>query len=159
MNRIKRTIALAVLTVSALTLFTPSASSRDMALGLGGGYASYNNGGYAAVNFQVDMARHLRLAPEVGYVFSSKKKSALLLSADIQCPFKMSRGFNLFPLAGLTFNSWSHNGNTDNRFGVDLGGGLELLMSANLKFSFQAKYSIMSHTDGLFAGAGIHFVF
>ncbi len=159
MNRFTRTLALAALGVSAMTL-TPTASARDMALGLWGGYASHNDGAYVLASFQIDMARHVRLSPEVGYAFRNDGKSALLINADVQFPFRVARGLNLYPLAGLTFNSWSYShADTSNKVGADLGGGLEVLLTDNLKLSLQAKYSLMPDTSGAFVGAGIHFVF
>lgn len=156
----KLLLRLATLAVLLITSLSASAQRGEKTLGIAAGYASYNNSGSAAVYFQYGFAQHVRIAPEIGCVFRNQGKSAFLATADMHFPFTLARGFNIYPLAGLTFNSWSRVGaNSYNNVGLDFGGGLELYMTSKLKFNVQAKYSLINKTSGAFASFGIGYVF
>ncbi|MBD5203281.1 MAG: hypothetical protein HDS82_00190 [Bacteroidales bacterium] len=137
-----------------------SAQRGEKTLGVAGGYATYNDGGYANIYFQYTFADHFRIAPEMGYVFRSEGASAFTMSVDMQFPFRVARGLSLYPLAGLTFNNWSyrHDGHAT-RAGADFGGGIDLYLTSNLKLTLQGKYSVMNDTGGGYIGMGIGYVF
>ncbi|MCM1369143.1 MAG: hypothetical protein NC204_02095 [Candidatus Amulumruptor caecigallinarius] len=132
----------------------------EMALTVNGGYASYNNGGYMNLGLQYTFLPHFRITPEIGCVFSNEHRSAFIMSVDMQFPFKIMRGFEIYPLIGLTMNSWDYSpGGSATRVGGDFGVGFDLYVTKHLKFGFQGKYSAMSDTDGAFLGLGIGYVF
>lgn len=147
----------------ALALLTPavaSAQKGEKTLGIAGGYASYNEAGYADIYFQYTLAPHVRLAPEIGYMFRGEGKSGFEVSADVQFPFRIGRGINVYPLAGLTYNNWSYkHGGHAARGGLDFGGGFDIYMTSNLKLNVQGKYSVMNDTGGCFVSMGIGYVF
>lgn len=140
------------------------AAPKEMAVGIGGGYSSYNNGGYAKLFVHYSPINHLRLAPEVGYVIKNQNKTAFEFSLDCQSPFRVGRGVSVYPLVGFTFNQWNFYDDPEvktkmTRAGLDLGGGLDVYLTSNLKFDFQAKYSLMRNTSGCFIDLGIAYVF
>lgn len=154
---LSRLAALAVVMLLALSSF---AQRGEKTFGIAGGYAGYNDGGFTKLYFQYSFNQHVRLAPEIGYVFRNEGKSAFEAAADVHFPFRLARGFNIYPLAGVSFNSWSlPDRSTLNRAGFDFGAGLELYLTNHLKLSAQAKYGLMNDTGGLFAGLGIGYVF
>ena len=138
-----------------------SASSvGEKTLGIAGGYASHNDGGYANMFFQYTFAPHVRLAPEIGYIFSNDDKSAFECSVDVHFPFRVARAFNLYPLTGLTLNSWTYkHGGHCTHAGFDFGAGFDLYMTSSLKLTIQGKYSLMNDTSGAFIQMGIGYVF
>lgn len=137
-----------------------SASGHEKALGIGGGFASYNHSGYAKMYFQYTFAPMLRIAPEIGYIFPNKSTSGFEASVDMQFPFRIARGFKFYPLAGVTINNWTyrHNGH-DTRAGFNLGGGFDLYFTSSFKLSIEAKYALVKDTDGLFLDLGFGYVF
>ena len=141
-----------------------SAQRGEKTLGVAGGYSGYNNSGYLKAYFQYTIIEHLRLAPEIGYSFKGDHgASAFEAALDVQAPFRVARGFALYPLAGFSFNSWNydreHGGGTANRAAFDLGGGMELKVTPILKFSLQGKYSFMNDTGGCWIDLGIGYCF
>lgn len=161
----------AILTLGALAamiLCVPSESAMaigrgEKSLGVMGGFATYNSGGYMNVNFQYAFADHFRIAPEVGYVFRNKGKSAFEISCDMHFPFRLAKGFGIYPLVGLTFNNWTIDTypGSENwaRFGGDFGLGFDIYFTSYLKMSIQGKYSLMNDTSGGFFGLGMSYVF
>lgn len=163
MNK-RRDLLLCAIASAALAISMPAKASSlykgEMTLGVSGGYASYNNSGYTSVYFHYTFVPHVRIAPEVGYVFRHNNKSALTVTCDMQFPFRLGKAFNVYPLAGLTFNTWNHhNFKNLNRVGGDVGLGFELYITGSLKLNLQGKYSFMKDTSGAFAGLGFGYVF
>ncbi len=137
----------------------------EKSVGVMGGFATYNNGGYVDVNFQWEFAEHFRLSPDVGCVFQSHDKSAFMLDVDMQFPFRLVKGFGVYPLVGLAYNSWRvtqpdpDDSFTLNRVGGNVGLGFDLYFTRNLKMQVQGKYSWMKDTGGAFFGLGLSYVF
>lgn len=158
MNKV---IKLLFIAISLLSVSLSSyAQKGEKTLGIAGGYASHNEAGYADVYFQYTFAPHLRIAPELGYIFRGEGKSGFECSVDMQFPFRISRGFNFYPLAGLTLNNWSFkHGEHETRGGFDIGGGFDLYLTQSFKLNIQGKYSAMNDTSGLFLNLGIGYVF
>lgn len=146
----------------AAALFAPAASAQrgEKTLGIMGGIATYNNGGFTDVYFQYNIADHVRIAPDLGYVFRNDHKSAFVLDVDVDFPFRVARGFSVYPLVGFCFNNWTHQGHDGiSRAGANFGGGFDVYLTSNLKLTFQGKYSLMNDTSGGFLGMGIGYVF
>lgn len=156
----KRNIIAILLAVAAAFQFGANAQRGEKMIGIGGGYAGYNNGGYAKLFFQYGFSNHFRLAPEVGAIFSNGGKSGIEVSLDAHFPFRISPGFKFYPLAGLTMNHWRLPSDSKlTKAGADAGVGLDFYMTSSLKINFQAKYSIMKKTDGWFIDLGVGYVF
>lgn len=152
--------ALLLLIAAFLPALSASAQKGKMTLGLSGGYATHNDGGYTNLYFQYDLIPHIRLAPEIGYVFRNDGKSAFNLAVDVHFPFRIARPVSVYPLAGIVFNSWKHPGdNTLNRIGADFGAGVDFDLTNYLKLSLQGKYSLMNDVSGGFIGMGIGYIF
>lgn len=157
-------ISILIIAIAAvLGAFMPAkaqAQKGEKTLGLMGGFATYNNGGFTDVYFQYTFADHFRIAPDLGYVFRNDNKSAFVLDVDMHFPFRVARGFAVYPLAGFTFNNWSYR-HVDNasRAGANFGAGFDLYLTSYLKLTLQGKYSLMNDTSGGFFGFGIGYVF
>ncbi len=159
----KKITSLVLAIVAAVCCLFPDesmAQKGDMTLGVKGGFATYNNGGFVDVFFQYSFADHVRIAPDLGYAFRNEGKSAFLLDIDVQFPFKLAKAFSVYPLIGFTFNNWSYQyaGNAS-RAGANFGAGFDLYLTSNLKLSLQGKYSLMNDTSGGFFDMGIGYVF
>lgn len=153
-------MALMAAASSLLCTSPANAYSGEKTLGVAGGYASHNNGGQANLYFQYTITPHVRLAPEIGYVFRNEGKSAFECSFDVHFPFRVARALKLYPLTGITLNNWNiQYGDHFTRCGLDFGGGVDLYLTSALKFTVQGKYSLMNDTSGCFLQIGIGYVF
>lgn len=158
-----KALMFSLLTASSLMTTAPASAQSvrgEKTLGITGGYASYNHSGYAGVYFQYSFARHVRIATEVDYAIRNDHRSGLAISCDMHFPFRVARGINVYPLAGLTFNNWTYSGDgSSSRIGGEAGAGFDFYLTQNLKLTFQGKYSFMNDTSGAFAGIGVGYVF
>lgn len=162
MKKIIRYLGISVF-IGLCSLFSFEASAQqkgEMSLGIAGGVATYNDGGYVKAFYQYTFAPHIRIAPEVGYVFRNQGKSAFEMSVDMHFPFRLAKGFDVYPLAGLTLNNWNYkHSDSTTKVGADFGAGFDLYLTSNLKLNLQGKYSLMNDTDGGFFDMGIAYVF
>lgn len=137
-----------------------NAASHEKTVGIGGGFATYNHAGFGKLYFQYSFIPLVRIAPEIDYVFRHDNTTGFSVSVDCQFPFKIIPGFKFYPLAGITYNSWSPQDLPHiNQGGVDIGGGFDLYITHSLKFSLQGKYSLMKECSGAFFDLGIGYVF
>lgn len=157
---ILKSLAVATAMFIALVIGSASARAQEKTLGFAGGVATYNSGGYIDLYFQCDVAPHIRLAPEIGYIFRNEGKTGFEFSFDLQFPFRLARGFNVYPLTGFTLNSWTpRHGDTYTRVGADFGAGFDIYLTSQLKLSLQGKYSVMNDCSGGFFNMGIGYMF
>lgn len=160
MKKLFYTIALLLAAVISMPT-SASAQKGEFTLGVNGGYATHNDGGYTNLFFQFTPINHVRLSPEIGYVFRNDGKSAFNLAVDVHFPFKLGKGVAVYPLVGFVFNSWDYGKHSDNlnRAGADFGAGFDFYLTNYLKLSLQGKYSLMNDVSGGFIGMGIGYVF
>lgn len=154
-------LSLFVIVLSLCCAANASAQSRgSMTMGLGGGYATYNKGGYAGAFFMYSFSRHVRIVPEVGYVFRNEGKSGFIVDVDMHFPASLARGVNVYPLVGVSFNNWTYEGGGNSaRAGMDFGGGFDINLTSLLKLTLQGKYTWMKDVGGGYIGLGIGYNF
>lgn len=144
----------------ALAAPVAGASDHTNTLGIGGGYAYHNRGGYAKLFYQHSFASHFRLAPAVSCIFKNKGQSALNMNVDMQYPFNITRGINLYPLTGVAFNAWNRDGGDNySRFGLDVGAGVDFNFTRQLKLTVQYTYTIGSRISSSYFDLGIGYNF
>ena len=134
------------------------------------GYVGKNSSIMAGLFFQYTFSRHFRLAPDIGIDFRNKDMDALMVNINAHVPF----GFEddkvaLYPLAGIDFTSWNIHGRDEasmddvnthkNRFGLNLGGGVELRCTSSFKLSLEAKYVLIKDYSYPEISLGASFIF
>lgn len=158
---LKRALTVVIASVALLSVSSAaSAQTGEKTIGISGGFATHNSGGFTEVYMHYTIVPHVRLAPDLGYVFRNEGKSAFVFDVDLHFPFRIARGFDIYPLAGFAFNNWSYQGGGhDTRCGMNIGGGFDVYLTKQLKLTLQGKYSMMNDTDGGFIGMGIGYNF
>lgn len=134
------------------------------------GYISHNQSAVAGLTFRYALSSRVRLAPEIGCAFRHRNEDALLVDVNVHVPFALgSERVGLYPLAGLSFNSWSTHGvrrddevdvtTHTNRFGLNLGAGFDLRCSSTLMIGFEAKYNLVKSYSSAVITASISYIF
>ncbi len=167
---LKKLLSALLLLIAAIPCVTAQMQRGEKALGVKAGYISHNSSAVAGITFQYALSSHVRIAPEIGGAFRHDNEDALLIDLNVHTPFDVSEGrAALYPLAGVTFNSWGkHNVPTvdggkatvhTSRFGANIGAGFDLRCSSTIKFNIEAKYSFIKSYSGVFITAGLSYVF
>lgn len=166
-----------LLCVVLLTIFiSAGADARtpytrgEKSFGPKAGFVSRNTSALAGLVFEYSFSRHVRIAPQASIIFRHKNLDALALDADMQFPLPFaSDRYAFYPIAGLNFTSWNVHGideNTNkdvtthrNRFGGNVGAGIEMKCTSTLKLNLEAKYTVIKSYPGVHVSAGISYVF
>lgn len=144
----------------------------DTSLGPKLGYISKNKSVLAGLVFQYSFTDYLRISPELSCDFRRDNLDAFILDVNMHAPLNFTGDkVDLYPLAGLTFNSWGkHWSDTAretsddvtshvNRWGLNLGAGMDLRCNQTLKLSIEARYSLVKAYSNFQLTLGIAYVF
>lgn len=159
--------------IIVLTMFVipqvVAAQKGEKYLGINAGYSTLNQSAQAGLSFQYSFSDHFRLSPGIEYIFRHKNSDGLFINIDGQFPIlNSSSRFNIYPLAGLTYMSWTtrelHSEvnpttNRVNRFGFNVGAGLEYRVTGTLKILAELKWlAVKNHNCGCFT-VGLGYIF
>lgn len=173
-----RNISIIFFLLAATVIMQASAQVEkgQKSLGFHGGYATYNTSALAGVSFQYTFSQHFRLAPSVDYIFDNKDIDGLMFNIDYHGPVSLNAAHTIYfyHLLGINYASWHHAapgpdadegapGNDvstrKNKFGLDVGAGLEWYIRPTLRISLEGKFNWIRHANtGLFY-LGISYVF
>lgn len=131
----------------------------EKTLGLAAGYSGYNRSAVTGVEFTYRFCRNLRVAPSMDYVFRHRGTDAMQLNLDLQTPLPVARGVALYPLVGLNYSSYNRHSRAadpslddvttrQSRFGLNLGGGLDLDVTRSLRLGLSAHYTLIHRFHG-----------
>lgn len=155
-----------LIAAAALLLMAAPASAGEKAFGIRAGFNTRNSAPMAGLWFQYSFNSHFRLAPNVDYHFRHNHTDALAINCNAQFPFALgSSRLSAYPLFGLNYTSWNYHrpdaqasdDNDDvttrlNRFGTNLGAGLELRVTPTMKITLEAKTTLIkSYSSGTFS--------
>ena len=85
-----------------------------------------------------------------------------------QIKFYEGDNVNLYPLAGLSLNSWAWHYTDEasddvtthtTRFGLNVGAGFEYRCNATMKLTFEAKYTLIKKYSATYITAGLSYIF
>ncbi|MDE5608474.1 MAG: porin family protein [Muribaculaceae bacterium] len=144
-------------------------------LGILAGYDTRNHSAEAGIFFQYRASKIVRIAPDLTYIARRKGTDALAINLNVHFPFAVSKSgrVNVYPLAGINYTSWNyHPGKMarstdetddvtrrDNKFGLNLGGGIDVLITSTLKLRFEGKWVGAKHTSTGDFAVGIGYAF
>ncbi|MGN1238539.1 MAG: outer membrane protein [Muribaculaceae bacterium] len=160
-------IVLAIFSIMPLSLY---ADGGRRTVGLLGGYNGELESGLAGVYFQYRCNSWLRLTPDVQMLFKKNDRSAFHINGNAHFILPFGGKFKVYALGGITYQSWRYSNIqitedqrlqdvTSNRFGTNLGGGLEVRALQALKLFAEAKYSFVKDYSSMGISVGIGYVF
>lgn len=123
-------------------------------MGLYGGYTTRNESAVAGLYFQYRFAKYFLLAPQADYAFRNKGEDAFTidLNAHIPVALNATETVNFYPLAGVGYSvinrrrddvllrTTADNRHRTDRFGLNVGGGLEYFATPTLRLAAEARW-------------------
>ena len=166
---IMRKIYVALFT-ALLCLLSLSAHAQrgEKSVGLLGGFNTESESGLAGVFFQYSCNSWLRLTPNIQAIFKKNDVSAMHINGNAHFILQLTDDLYCYALGGVTYQSWRLPWVNDdwkieheniNRFGANVGGGLEIYATPSLKFMVEGKYSFVKDFSSAGFVAGIGYVF
>ena len=101
------------------------------ALGLSYDFATEYRQHGLGMKFQVGIDSHWRIEPEIIYFFQSRNVTTLHLNANVQYAMPVVSTLQIYPFMGLSYSHWGYDGPNANRWGANLGAGVEVGLSDN----------------------------
>lgn len=164
--------AIVTLILAVVSLIPASAQRGEKSVGIRTGYNTCNESAIAGIAFQYRFSSHLRIAPNIDYIFKHDNIDAFAFNCNMHFPFAIvQHKINIYPMAGISYSCWnSHHilpdlENTDdvtsraNRFGLNAGGGVEWYATPTLKLSAEGKFCwVKDFNSGVFS-VSIGYVF
>lgn len=151
--------------------------AQTNSLGVRVGYNSRNESPVAGLWYQHSFSRHFRLAPNVDYYFRHNSTDALSLNCNVHFPWEVGQSgrVSVYPFAGVNYVSWNNhfdstvdsesNGSSDdvttrvNRFGFNIGGGVEYRVTPTMKVSLEVKGAFVKNYSSATATVSIGYMF
>ncbi len=152
------------LIISSLIPNISNAQKGEKLIGILAGYNTENKSALAGIAFQYRFSKYFRISPNIQYVFKNNSISAYEINLNAHVPFALDTKLNFYPLAGVSYQSWrtgikGEDTYTYNKFGFNIGAGLEYMATSSLKVTLEGNYSWIKRHDsgGFFIGLGYLF--
>ncbi|MFI3239974.1 MAG: outer membrane beta-barrel protein [Bacteroidales bacterium] len=139
----KRILLLAIIATISLTTLAGDIYKGEHTVGVLAGYNTRTESAVAGAFFQYRFSKYIRVSPDFQYAFSHNGLSSYEINGNIHVPFTLGRIVNVYPLAGVSYQSLKMEALSENRFGLNLGGGAGVMATNTLKLSLEGKYSLL----------------
>lgn len=144
----------------------------EKTIGIELGYNTFNEAPATGIAFSYRFSRRLRVAPNVQYIFRKNHTDAFIFNCDIHVPFPVKASpVEFYPIAGISYASWNNRtsgtrtniiddvSTRDSQFGLNLGGGVGIKCSGNLRLLIEGRYSFVRDYNTTMILAGIAYNF
>lgn len=147
-------------------------------VGLRGGFTTRNTTASAGLYFSYRFSEHFRFAPKVDYAFRHHGTDAFSFNFDCEMPISLdgiTGRVNFYPIAGLNYSTFTSRSATEefislsdtyndssqrsNRFGMNLGAGIEFFATPTLRLAFEGKCTLIKQYTGGWFNISIGYVF
>lgn len=166
-------ISAVLLAGCASSLHASDTYRGQKSMGLYGGFSTRNESGLAGIGFTYRFARCFTLAPSVDYTFRHKGEDNFNIDLNAHIPISVSSGdrVNIYPLAGVGYTSVSirnrdhllrttnDNRHRADRFGLNIGGGVEWMATTSLRLALEGKWRWRSDYSTAPFTLGISYMF
>lgn len=154
---IKRIVT--TLAIAAIAMGTQAIERPPLALGLTYDYATeYHQHGFG-VKLQAPVGKHLRLEPEMIYFNENRDVTAMHLNFNVHYLMPMASHLNLYPFAGVTYSHWGYEGPNANRWGLNLGAGIEYKLSHHWGILVEARLQAIKQETQVISTMGLKYCF
>lgn len=147
----KRMVMVVVMALSAAFLFAQE--KGDMGAGVNLSYGTkdgFSNFGIGA-KYQYNILDNLRIEPSANYFLKKDYVSMWDINANMHYLFSLGESFRLYPLAGVALVGVKvgegEYSASDSKFGFNIGGGAEYLLTEQFALNLEIKYQIVSDFD------------
>lgn len=148
-----------LLVAVVLGIGTMAAQKGDKSLGVNINYGTeIETVGFGA-KFQYSFSDVIRGEMAFNHYLEKNHAKMWDLEATAHYLLPLSEKFTFYPLAGVCFTKVSAGGFGSSKWGANLGCGIEMPLSENLKANFDAKYQLVSDWDQAVLSIGLAYKF
>ena len=154
--------------VMAATMIMANAESGEWAFGGQVVYGSKAETAGIGLHLKKNLTDAFRANLSSNYYFKHAGVSAFDVNLEANYLFNLGEKVRVYPLAGAVLGIWHADGidvsyggmdfgvdgQTDSKFGCNLGGGIDYLVSDHFGLNAEVKYQIISHASQVVVGIG-----
>lgn len=155
--RMKRFFLL--LAVFACAVSVQAIQRPPLAVGFTYNYATEYKQHGLGVKLQAPLGRHLRIEPEIIYFNENHDVTTLHLNVNVHYLLPMSSRLNIYPFAGVGYSHWGYVGPNANRWGVNLGGGIDYDLGRRWGFMGELRVNAVSRETQIIPTLGVKYQF
>lgn len=162
-----------LLLAMAATMMTANAESGEWAVGGQVVYGSKAKTAGIGLHVKNCLTDAIRLGLSSNYYFKHAGVNAFDVNLEANYLFELGDKVRVYPLAGMVLGIWHADGvnvsyggmdfgvdgQTDSKFGANLGGGIDYLVNDHLGLNAEVKYQIISHASQVVFGIGASYRF
>ena len=159
--------------VMATAMLMANAESGEWAVGGQGVYGTKAETAGLGLHVKHCFTDALRANLSSNYYFEHHGVNAFDVNLEANYLFNVGEKVRLYPLAGVVLGIWHADGvnvsyggmnfgvdgKTESKFGGNVGGGFEYLVSDHLGLNAEVKYQIISHASQVVFGIGASYRF
>lgn len=157
----------------AMAVMTASAESGEWAVGGQVVYGSKAETAGIGLHVKNCLTDAFRLSLSSNYYFEHEGVNAFDVNLEANYLFNLGEKVRVYPLAGVVLGVWHADGvnvsyggmdfgvdgQTDSKFGANLGGGIDYLLGDHWGLNAEVKYQIISHASQVVFGIGASYRF
>jgi len=153
-------VALVLAMLTPVTMVAQKSHTRQlMAVGVTYNYATeYHQHGIGA-KLQLGIDSHWRIEPEMVYFAQSRDVTTLQLNVNVHYVQHVAGPLALYPFVGMTYSHWGYDGPNVNRWGANLGAGLELSLGRRWVALGEARFMLVKQETQAITTLGIKHLF
>lgn len=155
----KRILLILIATTISLTTLAEESYKGEHTVGILAGYNTRTESIIAGAYFQYRFSKYFRIAPDFQYAFSNNGLSAYKINGNIHIPIALGDKTNIFPLTGVSYQSLKAGAASDDYLGLNLGAGVEFMLTKSLKLLFQGKYTFLKENSNSGTSVAIGYLF
>jgi len=162
-----------LLMAMATAMLTAGAESGEWAVGGQVVYGTKAETAGIGLHVKNCLTDAFRLGLSSNYYFKHAGVNAFDVNLEGNYLFELGEKVRLYPLAGVVLGIWHADGvnvsyggmnfgvdgKTETKFGANLGGGIDFLVSDHLGLNAEVKYQIISHASQVVFGIGASYRF
>ncbi len=159
MTHSPRHIALA-LALTAMSVAAQSHHTRQpMALGVTYDYATEYGQHGVGLKLQLGIDSHWRVEPEMIYFAQRRDVTTLQLNVNVHYVHHVAGPLAIYPFVGMTYSHWGYKGPNVNRWGANLGAGLELSLGRRWVAVGEGRFMLVKQETQAVTSLGLKHLF
>ncbi|MDE7412022.1 MAG: porin family protein, partial [Paramuribaculum sp.] len=140
----------------------------EKSVGLRAGFTSRNTTATAGLYFSYRFSEYFRVSPKIDYAFQHYGTDSFAFNFDTEYPVALgtSGRVNFYPIAGINYSTFNiHYADFEdssmrtNRFGLNLGAGLEGYATPTLRLALECKCLLIKQYTGAWVNISIGYRF
>ncbi|MCQ2289531.1 MAG: porin family protein [Muribaculaceae bacterium] len=148
-----------IIAAAGMTLNMTAIERPQLELGATYNYSTEYKQSGVGVKLQAPVGRHFRVEPEIIYSNQHHDVTTLHLNLNVHYVMPMTQHMNVYPIAGVSYSHWGYVGPNANRWGANLGAGIEHSLGKKLSALAELRMQAVKQETQIITSIGVKYKF